>query len=152
MKNCRDREIFLTAAASALACLVLVSAQCAAPQPQRRFRPRLSTRLLPAPDQCGWFGGVGLGGRGLGFVEPRDPATLDCLASTVVETGRCEMFVGARPSMVQNPVHGGEAALSRVLKGASEGKFMHRERCPIVWMSVLLFLRRLTFAGLEVVT
>lgn len=37
-------------------------------------------------------------------------------------------------------------------KGASEGKFMHRERCPIVWMSVLLFLRRLTFAGLEVVT
>ena len=32
------------------------------------------------------------------------------------------MFVGAGPSMVQNPVHGGEAALSLVLKSASEDK------------------------------
>ena len=32
------------------------------------------------------------------------------------------MFVGAGPSMVQNPVHGGEAALSLVLKSASGDK------------------------------
>ena len=45
------------------------------------------------------------------------------------------MFVGAGPSMVQNPVHGGEAALSLVLKSASEDKTVAVEakRSDTLW-------------------